>query len=35
MPAPLPNKKAGIYAYQADKEIRSGQVTHANRIRVL
>ena len=35
MPAPLPNRGAGIYAYRADKEIRSGQLTCANRIRVL
>ena len=35
MPAPLPSRRAGIYAYRADKEIRSGQLTHANQIRVL
>ena len=35
MPAPLPNRRAGIYAYRADKEIRSDQLTRTNRIRVL
>ena len=35
MPAPLPNRRAGSYAYQADKEIRSNQLTRANRIQIL
>ena len=35
IPTPLPNKRAGVHAYWANKEIRSGQLTRANRIRVL
>ena len=35
MPAPLPNKRAGIHVYQVDKKIRSGQLTRVNQIRVL